>query len=307
MAYQIFERIGTRGSAQNTGNAEYTRLFRVVFDDYMNDVTIAGSLPEIPSIFSTYPSDLFAVVSRITPEQNPDDPSVWDIAVDYSRISRDPLQANTDPTARPTKIRWGTHKYERPCIRDINGKFVFNSAADVFVPPEMMDDSRIVVTATSNQAYVPTYMLDITDCINATAFSIEGIPIPKGCAKVQTVEVSELQFENEIYFRTVQVVLEIRNNYVVNKVSIGIGGTATVTSNVTVDGWQKCIQDAGYRNFFSSKSTRMTDDYGFPLQSPALLDGQGVKLTTPVTTGTEVYRVFDIYQTFDPTILNLPA
>lgn len=313
MAYTISERCGKQASADKSGNATYTRKFRVVFDDYVNDGNYVASLPEIPAPFSPYPTDFLSLVEKISPTQSDDDPSVWDVAIEYSRLMRDQEQVKPNPIDRRIKCVWDTNPYEKPFTYDINGHMVTNSAGEPFVPPEQIEDSRISVTCTGNQYFVPDWIFSFRNVINQNGFTLEGIYIPERCARVARVHVSEWQVENGIYYRTVGITLELREQRTLTNASYGvgsspsIGSTCTTSASYQIAGWDKAIQDAGYQQISSSKLVKITDGNGMDVSQPQLLNGKGVALTKPISSGDEYYRVYDGFIAKDFGPLNLPS
>jgi hypothetical protein len=306
MGYTFTERIGQRASFDIKGNAEYTRRFLIQFDDAVNDPNTVLSVPELPRPFDFHPTDIFAQVSTVRPEQLPGNTNIWEAEVVYSRVVRDEEQARTNPLDRARYCEWDTHEYEVASIYDVYGNQIVNSAGDPFSPTAKREDSRVVVTMTYNDIFVPTWILDVRNVINSAAFSIEGYQIDVGCAKIRRVHVSKWQVENRVRFRTVQVVCEIREKQLVSNISYGgNGSSATTAASYYAQGFQQIIQDAGYYEISSGNHQKIFEQ-GLELSQPALLNGQGAQLTRPVTMGQEYYRGFDVYKPFNFGLIGFP-
>jgi hypothetical protein len=307
MAYSIYYDLvgGLSGSADNHAVTTYTTTWRVAFDSPIFDVNYVGTLPELPSLWSVAPNDPLAILARIEPRQT-EDPSVWDVGLTWSRISSDQRQFAALPLDRPPNVSWGSVPHDKPLVTDINGKMVGNSAGDKFNPPETVDDPRMVARCRYNLSYVPSFLLDYRGKTNNAPFTLEGIFVDVSCARVASIEISEWKNEQNQYYREVIVIIELIDPYPVANGVYPYG--AVPRANLQVQGWQKAILDEGYRYIASGpKLVKALDDNGMETAQPVLLNGSGGKLSTPVTSGSEVYIVYDVLPQRDFSLLNLPA
>lgn len=303
MAYQFLEK-PVRARLDNKLIVEIYRRFQVIFDDVVNDPIAVLSLPECPKPFDSHPTDRFSSVSLIEPEQSEQSYNVWTITVTYSRNSLDYENAKENPLDRRPKVEWDTVEYQRPFIYDANGKIVTNSAGDPFVPAYQIEDNRVVVSMTVNQLYVPTYILDYRNKINSAPFSIEGIAIPAQCAKTKRIHVGPWQNELGVLYRPVTISLELRESQGPMNVSTGVG-LGNSFPGLTVPGFQVALQDAGYYEINGATRQKILVN-GLEPSQPALLDGSGAALITPITIGSEFFRVFDGFQTRDFSVFGFP-
>jgi hypothetical protein len=193
----------------------------------------------------------------------------WTVTAEYSSE----FELSTTPTSDPAIISWNTEQFQKPAIWDLNGDAIVNSAGDLFDPPNMMDDSRRIVTIQKNLAAVPAWILDYQDAVNSDSFSVDGFSIGVGKAKMQSVAVAPKESRNSISFYPV-----------------------TFTICLQRDGWKLEPLDCGFR--FKSGNQRkvaVSDDATSP-STPVLLNGSGGVLANP-TTANAVFLSFDIYKT----------
>jgi hypothetical protein len=139
----------------------------------------------------------------------------------------------------------------------------------------MIDDSRRVVTVQKNLTAVPTWILDYQDAVNNDAFSVDGVSIAIGQAKMQLVTVGPVQERNGTLFRQVNFQIQFQR-----------------------DGWAVDILDAGFREKDPADSTKriaITLDDGTDPSTPVLLNGSGSKLDDP-TPATAQFITFSAYK-----------
>lgn len=312
MAYTIYyDRIGSlQGDADNKAVNSYSRVWTVQFDAPVSDINYVNNLSELPSFYSVYSDDPYAILTKRSARQDEEDPSVWHITLTWSRVSADQRQATTNPIDRPPRVSWSTTQFEKPFDYDANGNMVCNSVGDRFNPPEMVEDSRVLAKVVYNLTYVPTWILDYRNKVNNAPLTIEGIFVDTNCARIMSVDVSEWKNEQNTYFREVVLALEMRDVFTVSKSSDGgtRGPSATIVPRCDVYGWQKAILDRGFQYINGSGDVvKILDKNNMEPSEPLLLDGKGGKLTVPTSPGDEVYRVFDAFEEVDFSVLNLPS
>ena len=261
---------GGRTAENNLGTRTYTRVFRLKSDNKNDGAYTVGSNASLPTIGSTHPDDSGAWCRRLRVE-NTDPFAGWTVTAESSSE----LELTTHPTLQPAEITWDSEQFQKVLIQDKDGDAVVNSAGDFFDPPPMIDDSRRVVTVKKNLTAVPTWILDYQDAVNSDLFSVDGVSIAVGTAKMQRVSVGIEETRNGTTFRPV-----------------------TFTLHLQRDGWTVDILDAGFREIDPTDSTQRIaislDDGTEPTQ-PALLDGSGAVLSNPSPT-TAVFLTFNAYK-----------
>lgn len=264
---------GGRQATNDKGTRRYTRVFLFKTDDKTDDAYAIGSHASAPLIGQAFHD---AWCKSITVE-NHAPYAGWKITAEYTSER----ELTEDPTSDPAVITWGSEQFQRPAVFDKNGDCICNSAGDPFDPPNMMDDSRRYVSVTKNLAVVPSWILDYQDAVNSDAFDIDGITVAVGLAKVQSVNVGEVQTRNSIPFRTVSLMIHLQK-----------------------DGWALKPLDAGFReNVFGEMILILNDDDTFPA-APVPLNGLGRKLSNPSFTN-NVFLSFDVYEQLPFTALPL--
>lgn len=256
-------------SARNTkGVRTYSRRWILTTSNKSDDAYDVGSASGLPTIGTAHPSDALAwCVSLDVQNSNPW--KGWTVTAEYSSE----FELSTTPTSDPAIISWNTEQFQKPAIWDLNGDAIVNSAGDLFDPPNMMDDSRRIVTIQKNLAAVPSWILDYQDAVNSDSFSVDGFSIGVGKAKMQSVAVAPKESRNSISFYPV-----------------------TFTICLQRDGWKLEPLDCGFR--YKSGNQRIvavSDDATSP-STPVLLNGSGGVLANP-TTANAVFLSFDIYKT----------
>jgi len=253
------------GQARNSlGVRTYTRQFRLTTSLNTEREYNVGSHASLPQIGSVHPSDSAAYCVGLSVDHT--EPRWgWTVTAEYTTQ----FERATNPTNDPAQISWSSEQFQRVMAQDKDGDAVMNSAGDFFDPPVMIDDSRRVATVKKNLAAVPTWLLDYQDAVNNDAFSIDGVSIAIGQAKMQTVSVDVEQERNGVTFRPVTFTIQFQR-----------------------DLWTVKVLDAGFRDI---NGDRITSDDGTDVTQPAPLNGSGLALANP-TPATAQFITFDAYK-----------
>ena len=257
-------------TAQNTKGARtYQRKFKLRTTTQADGPFAVGSNGSLPIIGNAHPEDANAFCISLQVE-NTSPWAGWTVTANYS----DERTIDDTPTDDAASISWGSEQFQKPAVFDLSGKLIVNSAGDPFDPPAMMDDSRRVVTVEKNLAVVPSWILDYQDAVNNDVFSVDGISIGIGKAKMQNVTVSPRQRRNGTTFRTV-----------------------TFTIHLQRDGWLLDILDAGFRRKVSGGRDNIKNSGdGESPTAPVPLDGNGQPIDDPTPTNC-VFLQFAVYKT----------
>ena len=266
------EEIGSGRKATNSkGMRSYSRQFRLETTLQSDGPYAVGSDVNLPVIGQVHPEDPGAWCTTLSVE-NTEDWKGWTVTADYSSER----ELSETPTSDPAFVSWSSEQFQRPAIIDQSGNAIINSAGDPFDPPYMIDDSRRVVTVTKNLSVVPAWILTYQDAVNNDLFTVDGVTIAAGKAKMQSVTVSEVQSRNNTTFRTVVFSMHLEKN-----------------------GWLLEPLDAGFRelNYAGDglQNIRNPGDEELPA-APVPLDGAGRALASP-SPATAVYGSFIVYET----------
>ena len=253
------------GQARNNlGIRTYTRTFKLTTSLNTEREYHVGSHASLPTIGSVHPADSAAYcislgVDHTEPRWG------WTVTAEYTTQ----FERAANPTSDPAQISWSSEQFQRVMAQDKDGDAVMNSAGDFFDPPVMIDDSRRVATVKKNLAAVPTWLLDYQDAVNSDAFTIDGVSIAIGQAKMQMVSVEVEQERNGVTFRPVTFTIQFQR-----------------------DLWKVKVLDAGFRDI---NGDRITSDDGTDVTQPAPLNGSGLVLANP-TPATAQFIEFDAYK-----------
>jgi len=264
-----------RTATNDMGKRSYTRAWTVVTSSRTDDAYTAGSASGLPVIGNTHPSDANAFCTQLAVTQK-SGWRVWTVTATYSTER----ELNTNPTSDPAVINWNSEQFQRPAVFDRNGNLIVNSAGDPFDPPLMMDDSRRVVMVQKNLAVVPSWILDYQDAVNSDVFTIDGISVAIGRAKMQAVTVGPVERRSSTVFRTVNFTIHLQR-----------------------DGWALEPLDAGFREFVTTDSVPEPELKNIlnrgdqqPVAAPVPLDGEGKALDNPTPTNC-VFLTYHVYKT----------
>jgi len=259
-----------RTARNSKGARTYTRKFLVTSNDKTDGPFEVGSTSGLPLIGSVHPEDANAFCVELTVE-NTEPYAGWTVTANYS----DERVIDDNPTDDAAEINWGSEQFQKVAVVDRDGNLIVNSAGDLFDPPAMIDDSRRVVTVSKNLATVPSWILDYQDAINSDTFTIDGISIGVGKAKMQAVTVGPKQRRNATVFRTVNFTIHLQR-----------------------DGWALDILDAGYNRkdpLDATKRQPITINGLLP-SAPYPLNCSGAPLENPSPVNC-VFRSFNVYKT----------
>lgn len=259
-----------RKAVNTKGTRTYTRTFKLFTSSKSEDAYSVGSNASLPTIGATHPSDALAWCVSLSVDCT-DGWTGWVVSAEYSAER----ELNNDPTLDPAVITWDSEQFQRPAINDYSGNAIVNSAGDPFDPPNMMDDSRRVVTVSKNLAVVPVWILTYQDAVNSDSFVVDNVTIGIGLAKIQRVAVGEQQERNGTAFRTVNFTIHLQK-----------------------DGWLLEPLDAGFREieYGVGRVNIVNEGDGLQPSAPVPLDGAGVHIAEP-TLSNCIFLSFTVYET----------
>lgn len=180
----------------------------------------------------------------------------WVVTCHYSNKLID------NPLDDPAEIDSTTEKGSKVFVKDRNGVWVTNSAGLLYNPPAEIDDSRVNFRVKKNVATRPSwYPAGYKDRINSDAFTIDGLSVVIGHAKMQSLALGKVQTRNGVDYR--ELSLEI-----------------CVSSEL----WDHVLLDSGFEEIDpnnANKRRKIVDDSGKEPSEPWPLNGLGRKLANP--------------------------
>ncbi len=259
-----------------TCNSRYDEESTILSYGYANNI-----LP-IPFV-NTLGSNGLLLCWRVLPKQDRKSPLHWVVTAEYSseylsKKEKDEQQY-TNPTDRPATIKWSTAKYNKPAVRDINGNLILNSAGQPFDPPAEKDCSRWTATISKNLEDVPSFILDYCDAINSDEFTIQGLNVLPGVAKIMTIEIGDEQ--------SAQISDHEEITYYVFTYTVEFRSALVMVNGVRIpEGWTLYLLDQGYHQIDPNDSTKRIaiKDDSVPAKfttKPWPLNGSGARLANP--------------------------
>jgi hypothetical protein len=272
---------------------ERTRQWRVTTDNQTtDDVTIMADAAA-PKIGTSHPNHASCkCIHRLCQIESHEKKRWWLFTARYSTK----WDIDENPLNDPAKTEWSTETFQTPVWETIDGKGIVNSAGDPFDPPAEKDDSRWTSVTRKNVATsVPNWMFAYQDAVNSDTFTIDGISVTSGWAKVSAIHLSEIQERNEIEYR----VLTVTIHYRAENEDIGSGSYGSGSGSDTIEPWHLNILDAGMREVITSSGVDERRNIinagdGMPVSAPVPLDGEGAALDDP-TLDNAVWKQFQVY------------
>lgn len=264
--------------ARNTrGVRTYTRSFTLTTNSDDDGPYAVGSHASLPVIGSAHDEDSDAYCHEID-IACVGGKAVWKATYHYTTELN---VIDPNPLFEAAIIEWDSDNFEEVAIFDNAGNATLNSAGDPF-EDLMRERSRRVVTVTKNVASVPTWIIDSEDAVNSAIFTLDGVSIPIGKAKLKAPRIGRWLNRNGIAYREMTMVITL------NK-----------------DGWALTPLDRGFRRLDGlGDYVRITNDDGTDVSAPVCLNGSGGLLASP-TPATAVYLDFDVYPAYDFNLLPL--
>lgn len=251
---------GREGEQDNKRQRRYTRTFRVTCSTPKDGPSVVMAAASVPSVYGAYSSgndsDSGALAERISVKE--DGFCQWIAEVTYSTFTPDPAQNEDDPTNRAPVMRWSSALYQVPVVEALDGTPIVNSAGDPFDPPIERDDKRMVLSYERYETtYSPALSVDYACAVNEDPF----LGFAAGLARCNSIE-AERHYEKGEWLWKVRYEFEFRR-----------------------EGWRARPLDQGFRYLDAAfKPQLIRDDKSSPVSSPALLTGDGLRLSEAKTT-----------------------
>jgi len=188
------------------------------------------------------------VLLNYSAESSSEDGLDWIVTANYGTPEEEENPLNERP-----KVSWSLAQFQENVEYDINGKPILNSAGEPYSEPVQIDQSRLVLTITRNEAsFNPALALAYADAVSATTFK----GAPAGKVKVANIASTEEEHKN---------------------VAGGVYSKTTYTFHFNSRGFQKKLLDHGFREKVEGKLKHILVQ-GQKITEAALLDGTGKQL-----------------------------
>jgi hypothetical protein len=257
---------GRSGELNDEFIRNYTRCFQVRTDSPLSGPEVAVSLVSAltGALYSSYPTDAFALLKSFKPQQDSESPLWWTVQVEYSSQTKVQSQQDPVPWNRPPVITGSFQKVEKVAERDKDGNLICNSAIMSFDPPILIEVAQGTVTVQQNVQLTDAGLNFTTQyacygCVNSNDLFLNFFP-PDSC-RYDGWEFQQEEFSGSPYW-------SLKWSFSVNL------NTDTFTGD-----WNNLqVLDAGLVELVDGEWKNIKDANGNPVSQPVLLDGAGQKL-----------------------------
>lgn len=274
-AYETFDNRNAKVATNRL--REYTRSFNVIMSSRLDDGIAARLAPGVPIPWSPYVAanglaDLGSWCREVTVKQDVADPYLWRLTAHYSSVVERPdVNQVENPLLRPADISWDTVTLERPAFTDLDGVAILTEAKDRFDPPVMLEERRLQLTVTRNQAtYDALGYAMYENAVNDDTF-LGFLP---GRVKVTSIK-GQRRWENGVLYWQATFQFQIRVKFDDADVTLG-------DAEKSLRAWKVKVLHQGFHEMVAGKRVHATDPRGRPTPVPVLLDAAGAKIDPAV-------------------------
>lgn len=168
-------------ASQDTTAARRREVYQVVFDAIPTDiadalVASAGGVT-IPAVGAVYTGSTWIKCKKVGEVQKTDSRLVYLVPVEYDD-TLDSSVTTTNPLARPASIDWGFIVIEKVRDKDNAGATIKNTAGDLFDPPIIDQEYRLVCDITRNvSSHSPADAFAKINTVNNATVTIAGVTV----------------------------------------------------------------------------------------------------------------------------------
>lgn len=240
-----------------------------------------------PNLLDSFPGASNCVATSFHPQRDSEDPSVFNIDIDYAVRSSGSAENPEAPWEDPPNVSVENQSMEVPFERDLDGKPVLNSAGGKIEATTEIKIKVITITRAS-LTFSPTVSTDAEGSINPDAISICGYPAQPYCAQLVTWVASPAYTPKGTKYYEQTIVIQV------------IVGQAGVITPIT---WRFELMDLGVYYLEDGEQVRFTDGKGNEMVQGQKLDGAG----GDGRLGTGVYLSFKRFKEDTSSWPNLPS
>lgn len=193
---------GLSGKGTLAGERNYRMVFVVITNNPDDGVMVVGNASGIPHkgdvYFTATDIDPGALCQDVSPKQDQDEQTVWEVVCTYSSHSGDPAKDDNNPMVHPPDIHWGSWGETRALYQDFNDKKFVNSAGQPLDPPVERRFKYPALTVVRNEATFPVMLVQsYWDRLNSDVFN----GWPPGTVKVEDIRAASQYREAQGFFR----------------------------------------------------------------------------------------------------------
>jgi hypothetical protein len=185
------------------------------------------------------------------------DATRWEATVTYGPWNPLTLSYDGNPVNIPMRFRFDFENTSIPCIVDVDGKPIVNSAGDYYDPPVEMDHAKVTLTVSRNESGPnPAVILALENVLNVAVWN--GFPAKTVRFLCPTMPEVEYSQATSSFYWPMQYKFDIDFNT-----------------------WVKQVLNRGYRQLDSNGKLVPIYVNGQPLSDPVFLDSEGKAILTP--------------------------
>lgn len=165
----------------------------------------------LPGMYEAHSRDVYARVKNIQVTQHDEKPALFTATVKFDTKYDLLSNRQQNPLNRPPRYFLELMQFERPVVKDIDGKPIQNACGQPFDPPLMQDDSRQVLVAVRNVSSIfeLTALQQVyKDAINTNPF----YGAKPRQAKVVSITSGEQKFEGDVAYYEVAIRIAFKEN-----------------------------------------------------------------------------------------------
>lgn len=153
--------------------------------------------------------DIQATAQRLRPQRVDGTPCLWRVVVEYStRPTITQGEIDPNPFTRPPDWAWGDMASSEEYTHDADGVAVLNTALEPYDPGLMREITRHTLTVSWNvKTFDPIAAAEYADAVNESEFTVLGLQVAEGVAKVAHNTATGSHFEGRYEYarRTVEL------------------------------------------------------------------------------------------------------
>ncbi len=295
---------GGSGTFANGYQGEAKEIWTVIASDINHsteDLRASGIFPQ--PYQSVHAQNPWLILMPIEIDQDEEAPDKFTCTLTWTstplKKEEEDRDTEADPLAREALWSWSTGRDRVALLMDLNGDAIVNSANEGFDPTPERDQPFLIAHGVKKVAGVPDWAWDMIDTVNVTDFVVDGRTVPKGCATLADIQLSEWLKAGDTRYREATFELHVKKKR--------LPRTGESVDDIPSP-WQLEIIDQGLHELDTATGEliRILDDATDPqpIAQPVLLDGLGFRLTTPEDKTTHFYWQYQIRDESD--FNNLP-
>lgn len=318
------------GGRKSPNERSYRVVWQVHCSDTLDTAAQVLASPLLPAMGAVYtgwtefngtysakatPDDPNAVVVDRRAKRSGDSPFVWEVTVAYEGVD--------SPTAKPADVKYSQVPFQEQVIQDRFGRFVTNSAGDLYDGGVTKDAQRGLLTITRTVPYDgwdPDLAESFRNSLNSKPYRHgtllrAGQPIysPARTAKIRTLDADRV-----VLRQNPNPLLAVYGWQVTAAIEFDYSTFVTSSGAKVAKLWRKVVADVGYHELVGEDRKKPIRLGNQPVSTPQLLDGTGkflapygpkpavVSLGPPPPEGAVIAEPDDYYQTFKNVDLVVP-